>query len=68
VVFRVYLVKDGQLTLAYESPIVRGDEAPLAIEVALEQSPLIVLLVDYADRGDEWDHANWLDARLENGN
>ncbi len=64
VVFRVYLARDGELASAYESPIVRSGELPIAVDVDVAGSPLLVRVVDYADWGDESDHANWLDARL----
>jgi hypothetical protein len=47
-----------------ESPIVRGGEAPVPVSVDLAGAKRISLLIDFADRGDEGDHANWLNARL----
>ena len=69
VVFRVYLYRtdaagQGGLTSVYESPVVRGGEKPRTVRVDLAGAQAIVLVVDYADFGDEFDHANWLDARL----
>lgn len=60
VVFRVYA--DGQQRFA--SPIVRGGDDPLDVSVDLGGARRVSLIVDFADRGDELDHAQWLDARL----
>jgi len=65
VIFRVYVdTGDGQWQRRYESPIVRGGQAPVPISVDLKGAKRIALVADVADRGDELDHANWLDARL----
>ena len=64
VVFRVYLVTAEGLKPAYESPVVRGGEPPIPVQVPLADASALVLVVDYADYGDERDHANWLDARF----
>jgi hypothetical protein len=58
--FRVFV--DGQVR--YTSPIVRGGQAPVPVSVDLVGAKRIDLVVDYADRADEQDHANWLNARL----
>ncbi len=65
VAFRVF-VDDGSggWQQRVESGIVRGGEAPCALSVDLTGAKRISLLVDFADRGDELDHADWLDARL----
>jgi hypothetical protein len=60
VVFRVLV--DGQERFA--SPVLRGGDAPLPVSVDLRGAKKLELLVDYADRADVLDHANWLDARL----
>jgi len=44
--------------------ILRGDMPPVAIRVDLDGAQQLELIVDYADRADELDHADWLDARL----
>ncbi|WP_442484746.1 NPCBM/NEW2 domain-containing protein [Aeoliella sp. SH292] len=64
VVFRVYLVTADGLKPAYESPVIRGGDAPVPVSVPLDGASALVLIVDYADYGDERDHANWLDARF----
>lgn len=64
VVFRVYLAGESGLENAYESPVVRGGDKPISLTVDIVQSRALVLVVDYADRGDELDRALWLDARF----
>jgi hypothetical protein len=58
--FRVFV--DGQVR--YASPIVRGGQPPVPVSVDLAGAKRIDLVLDYADRADELDHANWLNARL----
>ncbi len=65
VIFRVYQHKIGQWREAYASPVVRGGDPPLALAVDLDQADQLALAVEYADRGDECDYADWLDARVE---
>lgn len=60
VVFRVYV--DSQQK--YASPIVRGGEPPIPISVDVQGGKRLNLIVDFADRGDQLDRADWLDARL----
>lgn len=48
----------------YRSPILRGGEAPLAIGVDISGAQRLSLVVDHADRGDQLDRADWLNARL----
>ena len=57
---RVYV--DGQPKSA--SPVIRGGRAPLAVDVDITGAKRLDLVVDYADRADVLDYANWLDARL----
>jgi hypothetical protein len=64
VTFGVYLLRDGKWDEAFKSDIVRGNEAPQPVSVELRGAKGLTLTVDYADRGDELDHAVWLDARL----
>ncbi len=65
VVFRVF-VDDG--TGAWQerarSEIVRGGQPPTPLTVDVSGAKRISLLVDFADWGDEQDHADWLNARL----
>jgi hypothetical protein len=63
--YRVILYKrGGDKSTAYQSEIVRGGDAPIPISLDLTDALRMVLIVDFADRGDQLDHANWLDARL----
>ena len=48
----------------FQSPIVRGGQPPVPVAVDIAGAKRLELVVDYADRGDEQDHADWLDARL----
>jgi hypothetical protein len=64
VVFGVYVLKGGQWREAFTSGIVRGGDPPKFVFVDLTGTHAMTLTVDYADRGDELDHADWLDARL----
>jgi hypothetical protein len=65
VVFRVLLQRNGQWSEAFASGVVRGGEPARHVAVDLNGAEQFALEVDYADRGDERDYANWLDARLE---
>jgi hypothetical protein len=58
--FRVFV--DG--SPKYASPTVRGREPPVPVSVDVAGAKRLDLVVDFADRGDVGDHANWLNARL----
>jgi len=60
VAFRVFV--DGQVR--YSSPVIRGGQDPLPISVDLAGATRLDLVVDFAERADELDRADWLDARL----
>ena len=67
VVFRVFLAdSSGKLNRepAYESPVVRGSTEPAAVSVDVTGASRMALIVDFAERGDALDYANWLNARL----
>jgi hypothetical protein len=64
VTFAVYVVRDGKLSEAYKSDIMRGGEAPQRVSVDVAGAEGITLVVDFAERGDEMDRADWLDARV----
>jgi hypothetical protein len=65
VVFKVLVeTSSNEWQVAYESPIVRGGNAPLPVSVDLNGASRLALLTDFADRGDECDWADWLYARL----
>jgi hypothetical protein len=62
VVFRVFV--DAQQR--YASPVVRGGDSPVPVSVEIPRiARSLSLIVDFADRGDELDYADWLNARLE---
>ncbi len=54
----------GQWTTAYESPPLRGGDAPRQVSLDIAGAARLVLLTDFSDRGDSLDYANWLHARL----
>lgn len=60
VVFRVFVDNEQR----YASPIVRGGDPPTPISVDVQGGRRLSLIVDFADRGDELDRADWLNARL----
>ena len=65
VIFKVLLQPtEGDWTLAHESPVIRGGDAPAPVSIPLRGAQRLALLVEFADRGDTLDHANWLNARL----
>jgi NPCBM/NEW2 domain len=65
VVFKVLLeTQAGQWKAAYESPVVRGGDGPIPVSVELKNAGRMALLIDFAERGDECDYADWLYARL----
>jgi hypothetical protein len=48
----------------YTSPVIRGGQPPVPISVNIRSAKKLELIVDYADRADVLDHADWLNARL----
>ena len=65
VVFRVLRDQsDGGWREVYRSPVVRGGTSPSPIQVDMTGAKRLVLIVEFADRGDQLDHADWLEARL----
>ncbi len=58
--FRVFV--DGREQ--YVSPTIRGGMAPVPASLDLSGATRIDLVVDFAERADVLDRANWLDARL----
>jgi len=60
VVFRVYVDRQRQ----HASDIIRGGESAVPISVDLSGAKRLDLIVDFADRADQLDHAAWLNARL----
>jgi hypothetical protein len=64
VTFGVYVLREGRWTEAFKRGTVRGGEVPQPVSADVTGAQGITLTVDYADRGEELDRANWLDARL----
>lgn len=65
VIFKVLLEGEpNQWRPAYESAIIRGGETPVPISIDLKGATRMALIVDFADRADECDWADWLNARL----
>jgi hypothetical protein len=65
VTFSVYVARNGAWLEAATSGIVRGGDEPRPMVADVSGAEALMLVVDYADRGDELDRAVWLDARLE---
>ncbi|MFN3148656.1 NPCBM/NEW2 domain-containing protein [Bremerella sp.] len=66
VVFKVFASETGKTwETIYESPIVRGGQPPLDVDVPVQGMKGLALVVEYADGADVLDHANWMDARFE---
>lgn len=61
VVFEIYL--DG--SLAFASPILRGTDQPLNVQLNVSGVNEMVLVVSDAGDGSEFDHADWGGAKLE---
>ena len=65
VTFRVLLEgAASEWTAAYESPVIRGGDSPVELSIDVKNAQRLAILVDFADRGDQCDYANWLDLRL----
>jgi len=60
VTFRVFVDKEER----YRSEVIRGGQPPVPMEVDVSGGSQLSLIVDFADHGDEQDHADWLNARL----
>jgi hypothetical protein len=54
----------GKWQLKSESAVLRGGEKQIQIRADLTGAKRLSLLVEFADRADEQDHVDWLDARL----
>ncbi len=61
---QVHLGRNGQLTSAWQSEILRPNQPPVNVDIDVSQAQLIVLLVDQADMGTLGDHVLWRDARI----
>lgn len=60
VAFRVYVDNEQR----YASEVIRGRDEPKLVKVDVKGGKRLSLIVDFAERGDELDHANWLNARF----
>lgn len=60
VVFRVYVGSEQR----FASEVIRAGDPPLPISVDVSGGRSLSLLVEFAERGDVQDYADWLDARL----
>ena len=60
VTFRVFADREQK----YASDVIRGGQAPVPISVDIRGAKQVSLVVDFAERGDEQDHADWLNARF----
>ena len=58
--FRVFVDGNPKFT----SDTLRGGDPPVPISIDISDANRIDLVVDFADRADQWDHADWLDARF----
>jgi NPCBM/NEW2 domain-containing protein len=58
--FRVFVDGNPKFT----SDTLRGGDPPVPIFIDISGANRIDLVVDFADRADQWDHADWLDARF----
>lgn len=63
-VFRVYLNQAGGWQPAWQSELIRGGDKPTSVDLPVADAAAILLIVDFGDRGDVGDCANWLNARL----
>jgi alpha-galactosidase len=64
VTFGVYVLRDRAWQEVFKSSVIRGGDPPTPISVDVNGADGLTITVDYADRGDELDRADWLDARL----
>jgi hypothetical protein len=50
--------------LAWKGDVIRGGAAPVPVKVDVSGAKRLSLIVEYAERGDELDRVDWLNARL----
>lgn len=63
---RVFLVSPEEAPRElWTSEIIRGNDAPVELDLHCQPGRAILLVIESADRGDQLDYANWLDARFE---
>jgi hypothetical protein len=65
VVFRIFSSPGGtEWQEVFQSDVVCGGDPPRPVSVDLSGARRLALIVDFADRADQLDRANWLAARL----
>ncbi len=64
VTYRVFVDTGAGFQPKYKSPIIRGGDKPRRLSLDIGGAKRIVLIVDFAERADVNDYANWLGARL----
>jgi NPCBM/NEW2 domain-containing protein len=60
VTFRVFADRDQK----FASDTIRGGQPPVPVSIDVSGARQISLVVDFGERAEELDHADWLDARL----
>jgi hypothetical protein len=61
VVFRVLVDRKQE---RFASPTMTSRDVPKAIDVDIAGARVLILEVDFGDRGDVRDHADWVEARV----
>jgi hypothetical protein len=61
--FRVLAQSGERLEERFASPVIRGGDPPVPLDIPISGTGLIVLIVDWADQGDAADEGLWLEAR-----
>jgi hypothetical protein len=65
VIFKLFQYDaSDQWRSVWESPIVRGGDPPLPVSADIRDARALALIVEFADRGDVQDDANWLNPCL----
>ena len=64
VVCQVFVAREGRFVAAFQSPVLRSGDEPLAVSVDVESAQAIALVTEDAEDGDSRDHCLWLGARL----
>lgn len=63
--FRVLLLpREGEWKTAFESPLVRGGDKPVPLSLDVAGARQVALIVEFGERGDQLDYADWLGARF----
>ncbi len=64
VTFSVHIYEGTTRRPAFKSKTIYGGGKPQRLSVDVSKARRMILVVEFADHGDQWDHANWLSARL----